>query len=119
MFTKRTAGFLAVAAGLVFTTAHADYYRQSNNNTIANVDQTTNQDKATNASDEQLNRRIRQNIRSLINNGMDIVLITSNGIVTIEGTVNNSNDQQRLIAIIQNMDGVKSVKSNLRKNNSH
>ncbi len=44
----------------------------------------------------------------------DIRLNTTNGVVSIEGTVDSLNDQQKLIDEIQKVEGVKSVKSNLR-----
>lgn len=71
------------------------------------------------ASDEQLNKRIRDNVSRgwLWNNYKDVSLNTQNGLVTLEGTVDDMNDQQKLIMEIQKIDGVKGVRSNLRINN--
>jgi hypothetical protein len=48
-------------------------------------------------------------------------LNTTNGIVTLKGTVEDPKDQQKIISEIQKVPGVKSVKSNLKfqKENYH
>lgn len=72
------------------------------------------------AADDQLNRKIRDLVsKGLFKNEFkEVRLNTSNGVVTIEGTVDNMSDLQKLTNDIQNIDGVASVKSSLRiKNN--
>lgn len=77
------------------------------------------QDRAMSPADEQLNKKIRENISSgwLWTSYKDIGLNTSNGVVTLEGSVDSLKDQQKLINEIQKIDGVRSVKSNLRIQN--
>lgn len=77
-------------------------------------------DKAASSSDEQLNRKIRDKVSKgwLWNSYKDVILNTSNGVVTLDGTVSNPNEQQKLINEITKIDGVKAVKSNLRFKNS-
>lgn len=82
-------------------------------------DQDFPQDNFATAADEQLNKKIRDNVSKgwFTNSYKDISLNTQNGLVTLEGTVNDFNDQQKLIMEIQKIDGVKGVRSNLRINN--
>lgn len=73
------------------------------------------QDRSANASDEQLNKRIRDRVSRgwFWNNFKDLTLNTSNGVVTLEGSVDSPKDQEQLTNDIQKMDGVRSVRSNL------
>ncbi|CRX39277.1 BON domain-containing protein [Estrella lausannensis] len=74
------------------------------------------QDKAATTADRQLNKKIRDNIGKnwLGKNYNEIALNTKNGIVTLQGAIKNPGDQQKLVNEIQQIEGVKSVKSELR-----
>ena len=74
------------------------------------------QDKAMTPTDRQLNQKIRDNISKswFGTNYNEIALNTKNGIVTLEGTIKNPGDQQKLVSEIQKIEGVKSVRSDLR-----
>jgi len=67
------------------------------------------------SADDQLNQKIRDKVSRgwLWNSYKEVVLNTSDGVVTLEGTVGTTDDQQKLITEIQKVDGVKSVRSNL------
>lgn len=75
-----------------------------------------NQDTYSNQADEQLNNKIRDSISSGIiwDSYNNISLNTINGNVVLEGSIKNDKDQQTLMNKIQKIEGVKSVKSNLR-----
>lgn len=77
------------------------------------------QDTYSTNEDDQLNKKIRDTTSKgfLWNSYEDVTLNTSKGVVTLEGMVNNLGDQQKLMTEIQKIDGVKSVKSNLRIKN--
>lgn len=87
-------------------------------NAASNKDSTL--DTSTSNIDNQLNQKIRDNVtRGWLWNGYkDVKLNTSNGVVTLEGTVDNLSDQQKLMTEIQKVDGVRAVKSNLRIRNN-
>lgn len=78
------------------------------------------QDKAATLLDRQLNQKIRENISKSWRgkNYNEVALNTKNGIVTLEGAIKNPGDQQKLVNEIQQIEGVKSVKSELRILNS-
>lgn len=78
------------------------------------------QDKAATSADDQLNKKIRDNVSRgwLWNSYTDVFLNTANGTVTIEGTVDSMKDQQKLVNEIQKVDGVRNVRSNLTIKNS-
>lgn len=65
--------------------------------------------------DEQLNRVIREKTSEgwIWDSYKDIAISTDNGVVTLNGSIKNSEDQQKLINEIQKINGVKSVRSNL------
>lgn len=78
------------------------------------------QDTYSNSADEQLNKKIRDKVSRgwLWDSYKNVTLNTTNGVVTLEGKVDDPSDQQKLMKEIQKVDGVKSVKSNLKfKNN--
>jgi osmotically-inducible protein OsmY len=74
------------------------------------------QDTYGTSADDQLNKKIRDHVSKgwLWNSYKEVTLNTSNGTVTLEGSVDSLSDQQKLMTEIQKIDGVKSVKSNLR-----
>lgn len=74
------------------------------------------QDRAATSEDQQLNKKIRDNVSKgwLWDSYKDVSLNTSNGVVTLDGTVGSESDKQDLINEVQKVEGVKSVKSNLR-----
>ncbi len=78
------------------------------------------QDSYNTAADDQLNKKIRDNVSKgwLWDSYKDVTLNTSNGVVTLEGTVNSPSDQQKLMTEIQKIEGVKQVKSNLQIKNA-
>lgn len=77
------------------------------------------QDTYATPADEELNKKIRDSVSRgwLWNSYKDVTLQTSNGIVTLAGTVKNQDDQQKLVSEILKVEGVKSVKSNLTYKN--
>jgi osmotically-inducible protein OsmY len=77
------------------------------------------QDTYANSVDDQLNKKIRDNVSAgwFVNSYKEIALHTSNGIVTLDGTIDNADDQQKLVEDIQKIQGVKAVRSNLRIKN--
>lgn len=77
------------------------------------------QDTYGTAADDQLNKKIRDTVSKgwLWDSYKDITLNTSDGVVTLEGVIGSMGDQQKLMKDIQKVDGVKSVKSNLRISN--
>ena len=87
-----------------------------NNNVSDKSDDKFAKDLFATPADEQLNKKIRDNVSRgwLWDSYQDVRLNTTNGAVSIEGTVDSLNDQQKLIDEIQKVEGVKSVKSNLR-----
>lgn len=72
-------------------------------------------DRYATSSDDQLNKKIRDNVSRgwLWDSYKDVSLNTSNGVVTLEGTVDSVKDEQKLINEVQKIDGVRSVRSNL------
>ncbi|HEY4832923.1 MAG TPA: BON domain-containing protein [Waddliaceae bacterium] len=73
------------------------------------------QDTYSNKSDQQLNLKIRDKISGILwDSYKDLSLNTKDGAVVLEGRVNSLKDQQDLMNKIQKIEGVKSVKSNLR-----
>lgn len=87
--------------------AQANAYRQFKQDTYAT------------SEDDQLNIKIRDTTSRgwLWNSYKEVILNTTNGDVTLEGTVDSIKDQQKLMKEIQKIDGVKTVKSNLRIKN--
>lgn len=73
------------------------------------------QDRYKTSADEQLNKTIRDKVSKgwLWDSYKEVSLNTSDGVVTLEGTVDSVNDQKKLTNEIQKIDGVKSVKSDL------
>jgi osmotically-inducible protein OsmY len=80
---------------------------------------TFSQDTYATSTDDQLNKKIRDKVSRgwLWDSYQDVTLNTSNGVVTLEGTVDSISDQQKLATEIQKINGVKSVKSNLKIKN--
>lgn len=78
------------------------------------------QDNYATPADDQLNKKIRDDVSRgwLWNSYKDVTLNTVNGVVTLNGTVDSIKDQQKLINEIQKVNGVKSIKSNLKIKNS-
>lgn len=74
------------------------------------------QDAYATSADEQLNKKIRDQISKgwVWNSYKDISLHTSNGEVTLEGTVESIDDQYKLMEDVGKVEGVKRVKSNLK-----
>lgn len=75
-------------------------------------------DQAMTPSDEELNRKIRDKVSRgwFTTSYKGIALHTNNGVVTLEGSVDNMDDQKKLIQEIQKVDGVRNVVSNLKLN---
>jgi osmotically-inducible protein OsmY len=87
--------------------------------TKANISREFKQDTYATSEDDQLNKKIRDTTSRgwLWNSYQGVILNTTNGDVTLEGTVESNKDQQKLMKEIQKIDGVKTVKSNLRIKN--
>lgn len=73
------------------------------------------QDSAKTAQDELLNKKIRDAVSKgwIWDSYKDVSLNTDNGVVTLGGTIQNLDDQNKLVNEIQKIDGVKSVQANL------
>ena len=73
------------------------------------------QDQYATTEDEQLNKRIRNEISIgwLWDSYKNIGLTTADGIVTLTGTVDRPSDQQKLVSEIQKIQGVRGIKSTL------
>lgn len=73
------------------------------------------QDRFATPADQQLNKKIRDKVSSGIiwDSYKEITLNTNNGVVTVEGFITNSRDQQDLLDKIQRVEGVRAVRSNL------
>lgn len=65
--------------------------------------------------DEQLNKKIREKVSEgwLWDSYKDVILNTDNGVITLSGSVKNSEAQNKLIKEIGKIEGVKSVKSTM------
>ena len=76
-------------------------------------------DRASTPMDDQLNKKIRDQVSKgwLTNSYEEIVLVTNNGYVLIEGIVEDMDDQQDLLNDIRKIEGVRGVKSNVRIKN--
>lgn len=73
------------------------------------------QDTYSSKADQQLNFKIRDKISGILwDSYKDVSLNTKDGTVVLEGRVESLKDQQELMNKIQKIEGVKSVKSNLR-----
>lgn len=74
------------------------------------------QDTFASPSDEQLNKKIRENVSEgwFADSYKDVALHTSNGVVTLVGKVKDSDAQSKLVDKIKKVEGVKSVNSNLK-----
>lgn len=77
------------------------------------------QDIASNSADAQLNKKIRDTISSgwLWDSYKGVALNTTDGVVSLTGSIKNRKDEQKLVEEIQKIQGVKSVNSNLRIEN--
>lgn len=77
------------------------------------------QDFAENPQDKQLNTRIRERLsRSGLLRGRDMVILkTTNGVVVITGNIDRAEDGTRLQNLIQEIEGVRSVKNQLNTQN--
>lgn len=77
------------------------------------------QDRASSKADDQLNKKIRDNISKgwLKDSYKDIGLDTNDGVVTLDGSIKNADDQQKVINDVLKVEGVRSVKSNLQIRN--
>lgn len=73
------------------------------------------QDTFATSADEQLNKKIRENVSEgwVWDSYKGVSLNTNHGVVTLKGTVKNVDDAQKLVKEVQKIDGVKEVKSNL------
>ncbi len=68
-------------------------------------------------ADQQLNMKIRDKITGWFwDSYPNVSLDTANGIVVLEGFVETPKDQQNLMTELRKIEGVKSIKSNLRIN---
>lgn len=74
------------------------------------------QDSYATPVDDQLNRKIRDNVSKgwIWDSYKGVALATDNGVVTLEGTVDSIESQQKLMQGVQKIPGVKMVKSNLK-----
>ena len=73
------------------------------------------QDSYSTVEDQELNNAIRSKIGSywFWDSYEGLSLNTSNGIVTLDGVVDSVAEEQDLVKMVQSVDGVKSVRSNL------
>lgn len=74
------------------------------------------QDSYATPIDDQLNKKIRDNVSKgwIWDSYKSVALATDKGVVTLEGSVDSIESQQKLMQGIQKIPGVKMVKSNLR-----
>lgn len=74
------------------------------------------QDKFATPSDQMLNTKIREEVSLgyFFNSYKSIALNTNNGVVTLNGTIKNAEEAQKLIAEIKKINGVKAVNSQLQ-----
>lgn len=88
--------------------------------TINDAKKDFSQDTFATSADEQLNKKIRDDVSRgwLWNDYEDVYLNTANGVVTLNGEVDDRDDETTLLKEIQKVEGVKSVKSNLRIDNN-
>ncbi len=78
------------------------------------------QDSYASPADQQLNMKIRDKITGWFwDSYPDVSLDTSSGIVVLEGFVETPKDQQNLMLELRKIEGVKSVKSNLKVKNAN
>jgi osmotically-inducible protein OsmY len=111
--------------GLVLSVNAADY-TTTPTTSIFNATQTTTtttqfpQDISATPADKQLNMKIRDNVSAgyLWNSYETIRLNTTDGNVTIDGTVDSLQDQQKLVDGVRKIDGVKNVTTNLNFTNA-
>lgn len=78
-------------------------------------DKEFSQDTYKTPQDEQLNKKIREKVSEgwIRDSYKNVSLNTDNGLVTLEGSIKNMEDQNKLVNEIQKINGVKSVKANL------
>lgn len=83
--------------------------------TKANATNDFSKDIAANSADKQLNEKIRDKVSRgwLWDSYKDVTLNTNDGVVTLEGQVGKTSDQEKLVNEIQKIEGVKSVNSRL------
>lgn len=76
----------------------------------------SSKDRSSTSADAELNKKIRDKMSTspFGNSYKDVSLNTTNGVVTLEGTIDTLSNQQKLLNEIQKISGVKSVKSSLR-----
>lgn len=98
-------------------------YTINKNKPIIHTSNPFSQDNALTVSDKQLNKNIRSQLKSqgFWEKYTDVRLNTNNGVVTLEGIIPTSSDQQKLVNSMQKVRGVKSIESNLtiRNNNNN
>lgn len=77
-------------------------------------------DTGSSSTDNQLNKKIRDDVSRgwLWNSYKEVVLVTTNGVVVLEGFVGTPSDEQKLIKEVGKVEGVKQVRSNLKFRNS-
>lgn len=74
-------------------------------------------DSYTTPADQQLNMKIRDKITGWFwDSYPNVSLNTANGIVVLEGSIETPKDQQNLMTELRKIEGVKTVKSNLKVN---
>ena len=85
----------------------------------ANASRQFTQDTYASPADDQLNKKIRDNTSRgwLWDSYEEVILNTANGEVILEGNIESVDDQQKFMKEIQKIEGVKTVKSNLKINN--
>lgn len=92
-------------------------YYNRDASTTATMDHSSkySQDTFATPSDQQLNKKIRDDVTDgwLWDSYKGVILNTSNGVVTLEGSVKDADEQRKLTDKISKIEGVKSVKSNL------
>ncbi len=130
MFSKIT--IMTFVASLSFAALQADYSSQTTNkkgfksqNESSEEETNTRKGKDTNSkdtfetsADEQLNKKIRDKIGGgILNKNKNVTLSTSNGIVTLSGSIDSTSDEQKLISEVLKVEGVKSVRSHLQAGN--
>lgn len=98
-------------------------YTINKNKPIIHTSNPFSQDNALTISDKQLNKNIRSQLKSqgFWEKYTDVRLNTNSGVVTLEGIIPSSSDQQKLVNAMQKVRGVKSIESNLtiRNNNNN
>lgn len=100
-------------------------YYQSNRNQMQNQEEMDDeddeddidQDQFTTNEDRQLGMRIRDRLGNFMSNYPEVMIIASNGNVTLVGFIDKRENIQKLLDEVRKVDGVKAVNSDLKAKN--